>query len=243
MKALILGANGYLGPHVIKALEADHELLITDIKPPPSETPHKFRQVDATNLEQVMDAAEGMDTIINLSVLRPHRVLAFGVNTLGCYNTMLAAVKHKIRRVINTGPHFTVTGPPYEGFDFDIGPDIPPQSGINLYAHSKSLGQEICRVFTEHHDIWVQEYLFYNFRDPAKLTPGGGGVPFQISWDDAGEIFRLGLKIDLDKLPSKCEVFYCLGDMPHGKFSNEKTKRILGFRPKDDLSAQWTRPA
>lgn len=241
MKALILGANGYLGPHVVKALEGEHELLITDIKPPPSETPHEYRRVDVTNLEQVMQAAEGMDTILNLSVVRPHRVLAFGVNMMGCYNMMLAAVEHGIRRVINTGPHFTITGPPYEGFDFDIRPDVPSQSGINLYAQSKSLGQEICRLFTEHHDIWVQEYLFYNFRDPAMLKAGSGGAPFQISWADAGEIFRLGLAIDLGDLPSKCEVFCCFGDMPHGKFNNEKTKRILGFQPKDDLSVQWRR--
>ena len=242
MKALILGASGYLGPHVVKALEGQHELLITDIKPPASETRHPFRYVDVTELDQVMDAAEGMDAILNLSVVRSHRVLAFDVNLLGYQNMMLAAVEHRIQRVINTGPHFTVTGPPYEGFDFNIGADVPPQSGINLYAQSKSLGQEICRIFTEHHDIWVQEYLFYNFRNPLDLKPARGGVPFQISWADAGEIFRLGLEIDPQELPSKCEVFLCLGEMPHGKFDNEKLKRILGFQARDDLSIQWKRP-
>jgi len=36
-----------------------------------------------------MEAAEGMDAIINLSVVRRDPVLAFQVNTLGCYNVML----------------------------------------------------------------------------------------------------------------------------------------------------------
>ena len=164
MKVLILGANGYLGPHVVKALEGEHELRITDIKPPPAPTRHEFRRVDITNFDQVTKAAEGQDAILNLAVLRGHRKIAFDVNTIGCYNVMLAAVKHRIRRVINTGPHFTVAGPSYEAFDFALHPDAPPQSGLNLYAHSKSLGQEVCRVFTEQHDIWVQDYLFYNFR-------------------------------------------------------------------------------
>ena len=31
MKILLLGANGYLGPHVIAAIGDDHELLITDL--------------------------------------------------------------------------------------------------------------------------------------------------------------------------------------------------------------------
>jgi nucleoside-diphosphate-sugar epimerase len=246
MKVLILGANGYLGPHVVKALEEEHELLITDIKPPSSApaspTRHEFRRVDITKLDQVARAAEGRDAILNLAVLRSHRKIAFDVNTIGCYNVMLAAVKHGIRRVINTGPHFTVAGPAYEAFDFSLHPSAPPQSGTNLYAHSKSLGQEVCRVFTEHHDIWVQDYLFYNFRFAAQLKPGAGGVPFIVSWADAGEVFRLGVKAPLDRLPSKCEVFFILGDMPHGKFLNDKAKEVLGFRPKDDLSTLWRRP-
>jgi hypothetical protein len=47
------------------------------------------------------------------------------------------------------------------------------------------------------------------------------------------------LDIDLAKLPSRCEIFFVFADMPHGKFVNEKAKRILGFRPKDDLSVLW----
>lgn len=241
MKVLLLGANGYLGPHVVKALESSHDLLLTDIKPPPSPTDHAFRTVDITSLDQVTEAAAGCDAIVNLAVLRNHRKIAFDVNTIGCYNTMLAAVKHGIRRVINTGPHFTVAGSAYEGFDFHLTPDAPPQSGVNLYAHSKSLGQEICRIFTEHHDIWVQDYLFFNFQDASALKPGSIGAPFVVSWADAGEAFRLGLEIDLARLPSKCEVFFILSDMPHGKFLNDRAKQILGFQPKDDLSVLWRR--
>ena len=52
----------------------------------------------------------------------------------------------------------------------------------------------------------------------------------------------LGLEIDLAKLPSRCEIFFVFADMPHGKFINEKAKRILGFRPKDDLSILVAKP-
>ena len=244
MNVLIIGANGYLGPHVVKALAPHHRLRVTDIKPPPAEIKrdfqdHEFRLVDVTSSEQVTSAAEGMDAILNLSVVRPHRVLAFSVNMLGCYNVMQAAVKHGIRRVINTGPHLTVAGPIYESCDHDIGPDIPPHSGTHLYALTKSLGQEICRTFSESHDVYVQDYLFYSFRYADKLKRGDGGAAFMVSWADAGEIFRLGLAIDLSKLPSRCEVFLILGDIPQGKFSNEKAKRILGFAPKDDMTTLW----
>ena len=111
MNVLILGGTGMLGPYVVKALAPHHNLRITDVTRPEDELPGEFVQVDASSLEQVVNAAAGMDAIVNLSVLRQDRKLAFDVNTLGCYNTMQAALIHKIRRVINTGPHFYPGGP------------------------------------------------------------------------------------------------------------------------------------
>jgi hypothetical protein len=248
MNVLLLGANGYMGPHVVKALAPAHRLRITDVQPRAEEIKqaygeHDFQRVDVTDGERVMQAAEGMDAIINLSVVRRDPKLAFRVNTLGCYHVMQAAAKHRIRRVINTGPHFTVAGPTYEGIDFAISPDVPPHPGTGLYPLSKSLGHEICRILAEAHDIYVQEYLFYSLRESGELALGAGGVPFVVSWADAAEAFRLGLEIDLPKLPTHFEVFFILGDVPQGQFRNDKAKRILGFQPRDDVSLLWRRAA
>lgn len=231
-----------LGPYVVPLLSPNYSLRVTDIHPPSFDFDGEFRQVDIAAPEQVMAAAEGMDAIINLSVLRADRKLAFDVNTTGCYNMMKAAVAHGIRRVINTGPHFTIAGATYERFDYELSPDMPPQPGTNLYALTKSLGLEICRVFTDAYDVNVQSYLFYSFRNPESLESSRGVTPFSISWENAAEIFPLGLEIDLETLPSKCEVFFVFTDMPQNKFSNEKAKRLLGFQPRDDLSALWTIP-
>lgn len=240
MNILILGANGMLGPHVVRALEPQHRLRLTDVNDLATE--HEYFKVDVADHEQVMRAAEGMDTIVNLSVLRNDRRLAFDVSARGCYNVMSAAVHHGIRRVINTGPHFTIAGPTYEGFDYVIGPDIPPQPGTNLYALTKSLGQEICRVFTEVHDIHVLTLLFYNFFDPEHFSADRLGlIPYSVTWSDAAEAFRCALDLDLERLPSRCEVFYVFADLPHRKFSNEKVKRLLGWEPRDRLERLWRR--
>jgi nucleoside-diphosphate-sugar epimerase len=247
MNILLIGANGYLGPYVAKALAPHHRLRLTDVKPPATDPGHEFVRVDISSIEQVMKAAEGMDAIVNCSVVRQDPQLAFDVNMVGCWNMMTAAVKHGIRRVINTGPHLAFTGATYEGVDYDISADVPPHSGTNLYGLTKSLGQEVCQVFAEHHDIYVLEYLFYNFRDPQEVTlsnfnylrQGSDPVTFVVSGTDAGEAFRLGIEIDVAKLPSRCEVFLILTDMPHRKFRNDKAKRILGFAPKDDISPLW----
>jgi len=248
MNVLLLGANGYMGPHVVRALAPDHRLRITDVRPVPKEIEqtygeHEFQQVDVTDREDVLRAAAGMDAIVNLSVVRQDPRLAFRVNMLGCYHVMQAAATHHIRRVINTGPHFTVAGPTYEGIDFAIPPDVPPHPGTGLYPLSKSLGHEICRILAEAHDIYVQEYLFYSLRETGDLAIGAGGVPFTVSWRDAAEVFRLGLEIDLAQLPTRFEVFFILGDAPQGQFRNDKAKRILGFCPRDDVSLLWRRAA
>ena len=242
MNVLILGANGQLGPHVIKALEKDgHTLRLTDVNDSP-DTSHEYFNLDAANLDGVIAAAEGMDTIVNLSVLRPDRQIAFDVNARGAYNAMAAAVHHGIRRVINTGPHFTIAGPTYENSDHLIGPDVPTQSGTLLYAITKSLGQEVCRIFTENHDVHVLTLLFYNFWYPDDHSADGQDVtPFSVTWEDSAEAFRPALRIDLKELPSKCETFFIFADMPHQKFTNEKAKRILGWYPTNTLSHRWTK--
>ncbi len=247
MDILLIGANGYLGPHVVKELAPHHHLRITDIRPAPPEIrrqfpDHEYADLDVTSHEQVMRQAEGMDAIVNLSVVRRDPRLAFQVNLLGCYHVMQAAVAHGIRRVVNTGPHFTVAGPSYEHFDFGIGPDVPPQPGTGLYPITKSLGQEVCRIFTEQHDIWVQDLLFYSLREEDELTRGRGGVPFVVAWPDAARAVRLALEIDSARLPSKCDVFFILGNLPQQKFLNDKAKRILGFEPKGDVARLFLGP-
>ncbi len=240
MKVLILGANGQLGPYVVEALEGRHSLRLTDVNDL-DDAPHEYVKVDVSDLDAVTDVAQGMDAIINLSVLRWDPRLAFDVNARGCYNAMSAAVRHGIGRVINTGPHYGIAGLGYERFDYDLKPDIPPQPGTNLYGLTKSLGQEICRIFTEQHDVYVLTLLFYNFKGSDDSKAGQDLTPFNISWTDAGEAFGSALEVDLETLPSKCEVFNIFTDLPHGKFSNEKAKRLLGWRPTDNLETYWTR--
>ncbi len=241
MKVLLLGGNGYMGPHVVKAIEDYYTLRITDTMP--IESRHETRIVDVADLDQVRRAAEGMDAIINLSVLRHDRKLAFDVSTRGSYNAMQAAVEHGIPRVINTGPHFTLAGQTYEDFDFGLNADIPPHPGTNLYALTKSLGQEICRIFTENHDLHVLTLLFLTFLDHDDPRTGTDLNPFTVSWRDCAESFRCALDADLDTMPSPCECFFIVADLPHGWVSNQKTKRLLGFQPRDDFKAVWHKKA
>jgi nucleoside-diphosphate-sugar epimerase len=251
MNVLVLGGNGMMGPWVIKALQGRHRLRVTDINDAPAGLTHEYVRLDVADMEGMLRAAEGMDAIANLSVLRPHRKIAFDVNTRGNYNLAVAAVKHGIRRVINTGPHFQLAGRQYEDWDFDLNPDMPPQPGTRLYALTKALGQEILKVFAERHDMYLQTLLFYNMRMTETLRGPGGqqagpvtGVdmtPFTIAWPDTGTAIRAALEVELARLPSRCETYFVFPDIPHHKFRNEKIRRVLGWSPRYQLEPLWNK--
>ncbi len=252
MKVLILGGCGMLGPWVVKALKHRHEIILTDINPPGDAVEGDFRQLSADDLDGVVASAEGCDAIINLSVLREDRKLAFDVSTRGNYNMMAAALEHGIQRVINTGPHFQLVGETYENWDFDLNPDMPPQFGTRLYAHSKGLGQEICRVFSEQYGIYVITMLYYNMRHTWNWGLGRGVpeathhedmTPFTTAWTDCGTAIQAALEVPLERLPSRCENFFTFPDgAPHHKFNSEKTRRILGWEPRYTLETLWNKP-
>lgn len=251
MKVLILGGNGQMGPYVIKALQGRHDLRVTDISPAPPGFKHEYRMIDASDHDGVIDAAHGMDAIINLSVVRSHRRAAWDVNLRGNYNVAVAAVQHGIRRVVNTGPYYQVAGPTYDDFDFGLHPDMPPQPGVLMYALTKALGHEVLRVYSERHDLYVQTLLFYLMRDPATDSvedpneQGGTGQdmipPYIIAWPDTGLSVRAALEVNYSKLPTRCETYFVLPTVPHGKYLNDKLSRVLGWQPPHRLEHLWIR--
>lgn len=251
MKVLIVGGAGSMGPHVVAALRGRHVLRVTDVTPAPPGFAHEYRQLDVGDHDGVIAAAHGMDAIVNLSVSRTDRRAAFDVNVCGNYHVAEAAVRHGIRTIVNTGPYYQVTGPAYDDFDFGLHPDLPPQPGTRLYALTKALGHEVLRVYGERHDLYVQTLLFYLMRHPtarrAQDLNDKGGVgqdmnpPYIIAWPDTGLAVRAALEVDHARLPSRCETYFVLPAVPHGKYRNDKLGRVLGWEPPHRLEHLWMR--
>ena len=258
-RVVIYGAGGPLGAVVASDLERDHTLRLTDRLPladivaanrPQSPgaplprllaPPHEVRVVDVTDPDEVRDAAQGMEAIINCSVVRPDPVQAFRVNTLGAYNVIRAAVANGIRRVVQTGPQqVTLPGPAGYTYDDDLSSDVPSRPGDRLYFITKFLGQEICRVFAEAHGLEVPTLLFSSFVNPTSPPPRPlGAYPFSVSWDDSAAAIRQALHAP--DFPHPFEILNILGDLPHGKYSNEKARQLLNWQPRDRLESHWLR--
>jgi nucleoside-diphosphate-sugar epimerase len=253
---VVFGAGGPLAAAAQPLLAEDYRLRLTDLRPLdeivaegkpqspgaplpqiPSE-PHEARRVDVTNYEQVLDACAGMDAIVNCTVLRPHPVLAFHVNTLGAYHVMKAAMAQGIKRVVHTGPLLVLADQPGGyAWDFDV-PDVaPPHPGNWVYLHSKYLGQEIVRLFALRYGLEVPTLLFCNFVNPAVRRRHGVSA-FTVSWADAGAALRCA--VAAPALPSPFEPLHVLADLPHGKYSNVRAKQLLGWQPRDTLEELYT---
>jgi nucleoside-diphosphate-sugar epimerase len=242
MRVLLLGGNGLLGPHVVRELAADHDLLVTDVVPvdPPPGAGHRTFQVDAGDIDQVRRAAEGCDVIVNCAVQRTDRVAAFRVNTLGTINGLTVAAELGHERFVNTGPRFTIAGPAYLDTDFGLREEIPPHPGTDLYPITKALGFEACRLFAEAHDLHVLTLIVSGFIEPQPPAGWQGDVnPFVVTYADAARAVRGALHADTAVLPSRHEAFWIAVDMPHEQVLTGKARRLLGWEPRDDLSAWW----
>jgi nucleoside-diphosphate-sugar epimerase len=256
MKIVMYGAGGPVATAAIAELEQHHTLRLADIRPPdvphptlkerpdraadwpkrPSPRDHEFIQTDVTNPDQVARAAEGMDAIVNLSVIRPDPVLSFRVNMSGAFNVMQAAVTHGIKRVVHTGPETIITG---YWHDFDISVEVPPRPGTNYYLLTKYLGQEVVRSFAEHHNLEVIALYFHVFQPGDAPHPMRSASPFLVSWEDTGRAFRAA--VEAPPQPNRYEPFIITDDLPHGKFNAEKAKRLLNWQPQHTFPQHWRR--
>jgi nucleoside-diphosphate-sugar epimerase len=259
----VFGAGGPIAAAFAAGAAGDHILRLVDLRPLAEivaegtpqgpgaplprllPAPHEARVADVTDLAQVLEAVEGADAIVNLTAVRNHPVEAFRVNVLGPYNLMRAAVARGIGRVVLSGPSQISLGGPagYTYDDDEITADSPARPGTELYFVSKLLGQQIGRVFAHAYGIEAPCLLIGPLLNPSlEARPPNvphGAYPFSVAWTDAGEAVHRALHAA--PLPRPFEPLFVVGDMPHGRFSNEKTKRLLGWRPRDRLERHWHR--
>jgi nucleoside-diphosphate-sugar epimerase len=258
-KVALFGAAGPVGAAAAQALAPHYTLRLTDRRlasevhepqspgaplPQTPQAPHEERRVDVTDYAQVLEAARGMDALINCTVVRPHLEAAFAVNMLGAYHVARAAVELGIKRVIHTGPyHMLLHHNADYWWDHAVPDDVPLHPGSDLYAVSKFLGGEITRVFAERHGLEVITFLYCHFMagDGGDRKDGSGCGPFVTSWEDCGEAFLFGLRAATP--PRPYEPFFICADVPHGKFPPHKAERLLGWRARHRFERLWTHPA
>ena len=239
MKVLILGANGMLGPHVVKALEGRHELRLTDIND--LDSPHEYFKVYAGDIDQVVSAAEGdgrnhqpvspaNGPPVGVRRERP-RLLQHDGGGRGARHRQ----GHKQRSLLRSHRSHLRTVRPHDrtGRSAPAG-DVPVR--VDQVAWTGDLPRSLPSSTTSTSWTCCSTCSSIAETDNAEsgspiANVGHDLVPYAVSWRDAGECFRCALEVDFDRLPSKCEVFFVFPDLPHQKFTGEKARRIFGWTP------------
>ena len=261
-RVVIYGAGGPVAAVTAEALARDHILRLADLRPLADtvaenrphmpgaplprlfEPPHEIEIVDVTDPEQVLRAARAMDAMINCAVVRDDPAEAFRVNVVGVYNMLRAALVCNIRRFVHTGPPQEspprYPDPTNYGYDFDLPADAPARPGSDLYHLTKYLSQEICRIFADVHGIETPVLTFAGLVNPAEpVDDSYRSRAWLIAWEDAGAAMRKALRVP--SYPRNFEVLNICSDMPHGKFCNDKAKRLLAWQPRLNLEKYWRR--
>jgi nucleoside-diphosphate-sugar epimerase len=257
----IFGAAGPVGAAIAEALAPHYTLRLIDLSPleevlgrydadsrwpqwrqaPPE--PHTWLQADVTDPEQVRQAMAGTDAVINLTVHRSQPERAFRVNSVGTYNLLRAAAEIRPKRLIQTGM-LLAWGYGYEGdmrYDFRIPEDMPLHPGSQLYGLSKQLGHEMATVFARREGLDILTILFHRLR-PHDAFDGRDAdvvIPYSTAFDDLGPAMLCALRAET--MPRPNEVFWICSEMPMGKFSPDKARRLLGWSPKHNFEDFYRR--
>ncbi len=145
MRALVTGAAGFIGAHVVRALVAGGaEVLAFDRVPPPADV--EFIRGDVLDADAVRRAIVGCDAIFHLAAVysyaRADAALMRAVNVDGVRNVLDAAAREdRVRRVVHTSSCATcgpVTG------RAATERDIPPSRELAVpYRHTKLEGERL----------------------------------------------------------------------------------------------------
>lgn len=233
-RVLFLGAAGMIGPHLTPGLEEDYDLVLADVKPHPGGAP--VRAVDVTDYGQVLDAARGVDAVMNFTVVRGDPVQSFRVNLLGAWHVMRAAAELGIGKVIHSGPEAVMGA---YGHDFGVG-NAPDAPGSGYYGVTKLLSRTLCREWARERRIPTLCLLFCFLQPRPERTCGQDFHRFAVVYDDLHRACKLAL--ELDPVPDWYQEINLLSFEGQGKFVAHRARRILGFAPAEPWEDYYRRP-
>lgn len=168
-KVLITGASGLIGGLVLENLSGKYDFSGLNRRKVEG-IPH--RQADISNLDEILPAFEGIDTVLHLSAYLADVndwENTNKVNIKGTYNVFEAARRNNVSRVVFASSGSTMLG--YE-LDYPYGhiargehEKIPhnwnlvdykdPVRPDSLYGVSKIFGEALGRYFSDYHGISV----------------------------------------------------------------------------------------
>lgn len=165
MKVLVTGSEGFIGKHLVKRLEAEHEVIRFDIKRSPAEdvmdAPAAAKLIEKEKPDAVVHLAANPD--ITYSVQHPADDLS--LNAVGTVNMLEAVKGAKLKLFVIASTAQVYGEPKQEKMDEDH-----PLNPKSPYAMSKLAAEGYCRFYHEKYGVPALVFRFFNIYGPDQPT-------------------------------------------------------------------------
>lgn len=235
MRVLISGAAGFIGRHLTRGLEAEHDLRLGDVV---GLDDSRYVPLDVTDPSQVTTAMRDIDAVVHLAIAAGYEgefedpafnQRRFDVNVRGTHNMLAAASAAKVKRFVHTSSIMVVWGydPPAL-----VAADAPARP-VGTYALTKYLAEELCCHEAQTAGLSV---VCLRIAKPIDLADDAKKRhtlrPQWIAMPDLIQAYQRALtapNIDF-------EIFTIVGEHPQRRWDLSKAERLLGYRPQYRLN-------
>jgi len=174
-KYLVTGGAGFIGTNLVKQLLAeDNDVVVLDNyaageKKERMQKSAKYIKGDIRNDKDLDKACAGVDGIFHMAALPrvtfsvENPELTHDVNVNGTLKVLLAAKKHKIKRVVFSSSSSTY-GEQEKREPFDE--DKVIKKPISPYALHKLVGEHYCRIFSSLFGLETVSLIYFNVYGP-----------------------------------------------------------------------------
>ncbi len=168
-KYLVTGGAGFIGTNIVKQLLADgHEVIVLDNyaagkKEERIQLGAKYVEGDIRRSDDLDKVCAGVDGIYHLAALPrvtfsvENPELTHDVNVNGTLQVLLAAVRHKIKRLV-----FSSSSSTYGGQEEKLLVEDMLKKPISPYALHKFIGEHYCRIFSELYGLETVSLIYFN---------------------------------------------------------------------------------
>jgi len=173
LKVLVTGAAGFIGSHLLpKLIEAGHEVIALDKAPITAHSLKIKNYLDdiLTIPSKVIWKDQIFDAVIHLAAIAAPRYAeknpdeTFKTNVFGTYNVLRMAKEADANRFIFASTaHVYGISPKYMPTD-----ENHPLSLGDTYTTSKILGEQLCELFFQNHDIPYTIMRLFNGYGPRQ---------------------------------------------------------------------------
>lgn len=185
MKALVTGAGGFIGHHLVSYLKQQgYWVRGVDLKYPEfaPTTADEFKVLDLRRWDNCLEATRGVDEVYALAAdmggmgfISSHHAQILHNNLLISTHTLDAARANGVRRYLYTSS--ACVYPEYKQTDTAVTPlkeeDAYPAQPQDAYGWEKLISERLCTHYGEEYDMEVRIVRFHNIFGPYGTWEGG----------------------------------------------------------------------